>query len=49
MELTAESDGGGEIGIMSAMKTLKNINATANFGKFLWVMVRLWFNNFKFN
>jgi hypothetical protein len=33
MELEAEKDGGN--GLMTAMKTLKNINATATFGKFL--------------
>ena len=34
MELEAEKDGGGESGLLGAMKTLKNINTTATFGRF---------------
>ena len=34
MELEAEKEGGGETGLISAMKTLKNINTTAKFGVF---------------
>jgi hypothetical protein len=34
MELQAEKEGGGEMGIANAMKTLKNINTTACFGRF---------------
>jgi len=34
MELQAEKEGGGEDGIVIAMKTLKNINTTATFGRF---------------
>ena len=35
MELQAEAqdEGGHKVGIVNAMKTLKNINMTANFGK----------------
>ena len=34
MELQAEKEGGGQEGIQIAMKTLKNINTTACFGRF---------------
>eukprot|EP00347_Sterkiella_histriomuscorum_P017105 403350648 len=34
MELQAEKEGGGQEGIQIAMKTLKNINTTATFGRF---------------
>lgn len=34
MELEAEKEGGGQNGLLTAMKTLKNINTTATFGKF---------------
>jgi hypothetical protein len=33
MELQAEGAGGGDYAISSAMKTLKNINTTACFGR----------------
>lgn len=35
MELEAEKEGGGNTGLLSAMKTLKNINTTATFGRFI--------------
>lgn len=34
MELEAEKEGGGNFGVLNAMKTLKNINTTAKFGMF---------------